>query len=182
MKGISIEFGHCPAELALDRLRLGNPEALFDSAVGFSRARGQNLIVRGEGLDLKNITHAVQSITARHLYLSDPKVFVQSEGAGLELHGDPVAVVAWQLAGRKLWRLYDSDQFPAEMRSLRLAQESVGVGPVLTHFYQTSNFKVHCERELVPGSFVVMPKFTLHETFAITPGLSISFTINCEAA
>lgn len=180
--GQGVCFGRCKKVADEDLLKEARLAADFVALPGFGRGAGHNQIFGLTGQSFDDLSVAVSKVVGQHVSLTDPKLFVQTNSGGLELHADPVAVVSWQISGRKRWRLFDATQMPQDMRGLRTAQDNPVATELLTDFYRSGRFVRPMERLLEAGNFLVMPPFTLHETCALSNGLSISLTLNTIAA
>lgn len=174
---LELTFGRacCPKMVVMSDGQ--SPSTRFYSDTRFGRTGGQNTIHTSVSIALTQLRDAVSDTLGVAVELVEPMGFEQTMGGGLELHADPVVVVSWQIMGSKRWRFYPAYQIPQDIRALRVALPKEGGGPIVADFYHNTRFTDGAERELLPGDFVVMPAFTLHETHAVADGFSVSATV-----
>ena len=157
--------------------------AAFQSDCGFGRTQGDNRIFTISNVHFPSMEQAISNVLAQQVRLSDPKVFVQTDGGGLELHCDPVSVVTWQIQSSKTWRIYDAALVPEDIRALRRAQATPLAAQLLSEFYGTLAARAAMEVTLTPGDFLVIDAYAPHETRAKGDGQSISMTLErCDDA
>ncbi len=170
-------LGHVDPHDCFPKRAVKAEEAVFQSIDGFGRKRGINRIVSLGDTAFPELGRALSKVLATEIRLFDPKAFVQSEGAGLELHSDPVVVVTWQIKGSKAWRVYDPALMPNDMIALRRAQDTPVAAQLLSEFYSALPVENALEFILHRGDFLVIPAFAPHETRSFDDGMSVSLTL-----
>ena len=130
-------LGYADPKNALPKLIIESEEAAFQSINGFGRRRGNNRIVSLGNTAFPRLEQTLSRALTTAVRISDPKLFLQIEGGGLEMHSDPVIVVTWQIQASKAWRVHDAALMPDDMLALRVAQDTPIAAQLLSEFYST---------------------------------------------